>query len=52
MTIDKLKYKMINMNYIKRIIESTIKDYSKMFSIVALTGPRQTGKSTTLKKIL
>jgi hypothetical protein len=39
------------MNYIKRIIEPTIKELCKSFAVVAVTGPRQSGKSTTLKKI-
>ena len=40
------------MTYIKRIIETSILDYLKAFPVVGLTGARQTGKSTTLKKIL
>lgn len=39
------------MNYIKRIIEPTIKELCESFAVVAVTGPRQSGKSTTLKKI-
>ncbi len=38
-------------NYIHRVIENKIKEWLKQFSSVALTGPRQSGKSTTLKKI-
>lgn len=37
--------------YIKREIEKEIKEYLKQFSAVALTGPRQSGKTTTLKKL-
>ena len=40
------------MKYIKRNIETIIKDYLKHFPVVVLTGPRQSGKTTTLKKIL
>ena len=39
------------MNYFPRIVEKTIKNYLSLFSAVGITGPRQSGKSTTLKKI-
>jgi len=39
------------MNYINREVESQIKEFCKMFAVIAVTGPRQVGKSTTLKKI-
>ena len=39
------------MKYINRIIENKIKRYLKQFPAVILTGPRQSGKSTTLKEI-
>lgn len=40
------------MNYIPRHIEPTLKEYLKMFPAVSLTGPRQSGKSTTLREML
>lgn len=39
------------MEYIKRHIEEVIKKANTNFKVVLLTGPRQTGKSTTLKKM-
>lgn len=39
------------MRYFPRIIEKTIKDYLTIFPAVAITGPRQSGKSTTLRKV-
>lgn len=39
------------MKYISRNIESRLIRYVKSFSVVALTGPRQSGKSTTLKHL-
>jgi len=39
------------MKYIRRSIEPTLVRYTKLFPVVAVTGPRQTGKSTTLTKI-
>ncbi len=38
--------------YIKRHAESTILEMSKMFGAVLVTGPRQAGKTTTLKELL
>jgi predicted AAA+ superfamily ATPase len=37
--------------YINRDIENLLKQSSKQFSAIALTGPRQTGKSTLLKRL-
>lgn len=39
------------MLYISRHIEKTIREYLKIFPAVSLTGPRQSGKSTTLQKM-
>jgi len=39
------------MQYIVRVVEGSIKRYLKIFPAVAVTGPRQSGKSTTLKQI-
>lgn len=39
------------MEYIKRDIETTILDVTKSYSALILTGPRQVGKSTTLRKL-
>jgi len=36
--------------YIQRVIENTIKRYSKQFKVILLTGARQVGKSTVLKQ--
>ncbi|MCD4812658.1 ATP-binding protein [bacterium] len=38
-------------NYIPRTIEKQIKSAGRDFPVVVLTGPRQTGKSTLLKKL-
>jgi predicted AAA+ superfamily ATPase len=40
------------MAYIPRIIEPTVKKYLSIFPVVGLTGPRQSGKSTMLQKLL
>ncbi len=40
------------MTYIPRVIESTLKKYLATFPVVGLTGPRQSGKSTMLQKLL
>lgn len=39
------------MKYLKRHVENKLHDYLKIFPAVALTGPRQSGKSTTLRTI-
>ena len=39
------------MKYYPRQIEKTIKKYIKIFPAIAIIGPRQSGKSTTLKEI-
>jgi len=39
------------MKYFPRTIEKTIKDYLTIFPAVGITGPRQSGKSTTLQKV-
>jgi len=40
------------MPYVHRTLERTLQDYLSNFSSVGLTGPRQSGKSTLLKKLL
>lgn len=40
------------MAYIPRIIEPTVRKYLSIFPVVGLTGPRQSGKSTMLQKLL
>lgn len=37
--------------YIKRAIEETVINLSKMFPVILVTGPRQVGKTTLLQKI-
>ena len=37
--------------YIRRTLERKIKQLSKIYPVVALTGPRQSGKTTMVKKI-
>ncbi|MDO4487066.1 MAG: ATP-binding protein [Bacillota bacterium] len=39
------------MTYIKRAAEETIKQVSKMFPVLLLTGPRQVGKTTLLQRL-
>ena len=39
------------MEYIKRDIESTILEVSKSYAAVIITGPRQVGKTTTLRQL-
>ena len=41
-----------DMTYIKRAIEDTVTDISKMFPVLLLTGPRQVGKTTLLQNWL
>ena len=40
------------MPYIHRELEKRVTEYLKLFPVVGLTGPRQSGKSTMLKKLL
>jgi predicted AAA+ superfamily ATPase len=40
------------MPYIHRTLEKSVLHYLKIFPVVGITGPRQSGKSTMLKKIL
>ncbi len=40
------------MRYRHRILEGKLKEYMSFFSIVAITGPRQSGKSTLIQKFL
>ena len=40
------------MNYIKRDIEDKIICLSKEYACVLITGPRQVGKTTVLKKVM
>jgi len=37
--------------YVRRHAESAVEQLSKMFGAVLVTGPRQVGKTTMLKKI-
>lgn len=39
------------MQYIPRHIETPLREYLKIFPAVSLTGPRQSGKSTTLREM-
>ena len=39
------------MTYIKRHLEKVIKESMSLFSCIAVTGPRQSGKSTLLKTV-
>jgi predicted AAA+ superfamily ATPase len=40
------------MPYYHRVIERTVREYLKLFPVVGLTGPRQSGKSTLLQRLL
>jgi len=40
------------MKYRRRTLEKKLEEYIKFFSVVAITGPRQSGKSTLIKAIL
>jgi predicted AAA+ superfamily ATPase len=40
------------MQYYHRVMEKTVQKYLKLFPVVGLTGPRQSGKSTMLRRIL
>ena len=39
------------MNYIKRDMESLVKDLNNEYACILITGPRQVGKSTMLEHI-
>ena len=39
------------MAYIKRAVEDTIAQVSKMFPVLLVTGPRQVGKTTLLQRM-
>ena len=39
------------MAYIKRMAEDTIRQLSKMFPVLLVTGPRQVGKTTLLQRL-
>ncbi|KKN11160.1 MAG: hypothetical protein KR126chlam4_01413 [Candidatus Anoxychlamydiales bacterium] len=39
------------MKYRKRVLEAKVKKYTKIFPVVGITGPRQSGKSTMLKHL-
>ena len=45
------KERMMTMAYINRAMEATFKRMAQEFSVVLLTGPRQVGKTTMLKKL-
>ena len=49
--IPKLYKKMKNDLYLKRSIEEVITEASNYFSVITVTGPRQSGKSTLLKHL-
>ena len=38
--------------YIKRALEETVLKTSRTFPVVLVTGPRQVGKTTMLKKLM
>lgn len=40
------------MNYIRRSLESVVSSVTKEYPVVLLTGPRQVGKTTMLKKLM
>lgn len=40
------------MTYYPRVAERTVQEFLKLFPVVGLTGPRQSGKSTMLQKLL
>ncbi len=42
---------MVNQFYLNRTIEEVIKEASRYFSVISVTGPRQSGKSTLLKHL-
>lgn len=42
----------MSISYLKRVLENKLEQYLKNFPVIGLTGPRQSGKSTLLKKTL
>ena len=40
------------MKYIKRVLEGSVQRYLRNFPVVGITGPRQSGKSTMVKRLL
>lgn len=38
--------------YIKRLLEKSLKDAIKTFPVTLITGPRQSGKTTLVQKVL
>ena len=42
--------RMMEQNYITRTMEEVIKEAAQYFSVISVTGPRQSGKSTLLKQ--
>ena len=42
---------MMEQNYITRTMEEVIKEAAQYFSVISVTGPRQSGKSTLLKHL-
>ena len=45
-------YGVLRMIYQPRVLEQTLNNYLRYFSVVGLTGPRQSGKSTLLQHTL
>ena len=41
----------MSMAYINRAMEATFKRMAQEFSVILLTGPRQVGKTTMLKRL-
>lgn len=40
------------MNYISRSLETVVKEVTKEYPVVLVTGPRQVGKTTMLQKLM
>ena len=40
------------MNYIPRSLEAVVKEVTKEYPVVLVTGPRQVGKTTMLQKLM